>query len=541
MLSFSQVKSAGSAGNYYTEKDNYYVIGSMEERWQGKGAELLGLEGKVDKQVFTELLQGKLPDGSDLTRIQDGVNKHRPGYDLTFSAPKSVSMLAMLGGDKRLIDAHNRAVTVALNQVESLASTRVKKDGVSETVLTGNLIIARFNHDTSRAQDPQIHTHSVVINATQNGDKWQTLASDTVGKTGFSETILANRIAFGKIYQNSLRADVESMGYKTVDAGRNGMWEMEGVPVESFSTRSQELLEAAGPDASLKSRDVAALDTRKSKEAIDPAEKMVEWMNTLKETGFDIRGYREAADARAAELARAPAAPVNTDGPDITDVVTKAIAGLSDRKVQFTYADLLARTVGQLEAKDGVFELARKGIDAAIEREQLIPLDREKGLFTSNIHVLDELAVKALSQEVQRQNHVSVTPDASVVRQVPFSDAVSVLAQDRPVMGIVSGQGGATGQRERVAELTLMSREQGRDVHILAADNRSRDFLAGDVRLAGETVTGKSALQDGTAFIPGGTLIVDQAEKLSLKETISLLDGAMRHNVQVLLSDSGKR
>lgn len=541
MLSFSQVKSAGSAGNYYTEKDNYYVIGSMEERWQGKGAELLGLEGKVDKQVFTELLQGKLPDGSDLTRIQDGVNKHRPGYDLTFSAPKSVSMLAMLGGDKRLIDAHNRAVTVALNQVESLASTRVKKDGVSETVLTGNLIIARFNHDTSRAQDPQIHTHSVVINATQNGDKWQTLASDTVGKTGFSETILANRIAFGKIYQNSLRADVESMGYKTVDAGRNGMWEMEGVPVESFSTRSQELREAAGPDASLKSRDVAALDTRKSKEAIDPAEKMVEWMNTLKETGFDIRGYREAADARAAELARAPAAPVNTDGPDITDVVTKAIAGLSDRKVQFTYADLLARTVGQLEAKDGVFELARKGIDAAIEREQLIPLDREKGLFTSNIHVLDELAVKALSQEVQRQNHVSVTPDASVVRQVPFSDAVSVLAQDRPVMGIVSGQGGATGQRERVAELTLMAREQGRDVHILAADNRSRDFLAGDVRLAGETVTGKSALQDGTAFIPGGTLIVDQAEKLSLKETISLLDGAMRHNVQVLLSDSGKR
>ncbi|MDX6867451.1 hypothetical protein SJZ70_28065, partial [Klebsiella pneumoniae] len=91
-----------------------------------------------------------------------------------------------------------------------------------------------------------------------------------------------------------------------------------------------------------------------------------------------------------------------------------------DRKVQFTYADLLARTVGQLEAKDGVIELARKGIDAAIEREQLIPLDREKGLFTSNILVLDELAVKALSQEVQRQNHVSVTPVASVVRQVPF-------------------------------------------------------------------------------------------------------------------------
>ncbi|PLI52421.1 conjugative transfer relaxase/helicase TraI [Klebsiella pneumoniae] len=542
MMSIGSVKSAGSAGNYYTDKDNYYVIGSMEERWQGKGAEALGLDGKaVDKAVFTELLKGKLPDGSDLTRMQDGENKHRPGYDLTFSAPKSVSMLAMLGGDKRLVDAHNQAVTEAVKQLETLTATRVMADGKSETVLTGNLIVAKFNHDTNRNQEPQLHTHAVVINATQNGDKWQSLGTDTVGKTGFIENVYANQTAFGKLYREALKPLVEKLGYETEVVGKHGMWEMKDVPVEAFSSRSREVREAAGPDASLKSRDVAALDTRRSKEAIDPAEKMVEWMNTLKETGFDIRGYREAADARAEEIARAPVAPEKTDGPDITDVVTRAIAGLSDRKVQFTYADVLARTVGQLEAKPGVFELARTGIDAAIEREQLIPLDREKGLFTSNIHVLDELSVKALSQEIQRQNHVSVTPDASVVREAPFSDAVSVLAQDRPAMGIVAGQGGAAGQRERVAELTLMAREQGRDVHILAADNRSREFLAGDARLAGETVTGKSALQDGTAFIPGGTLIVDQAEKLSLKETISLLDGAMRHNVQVLLSDSGKR
>ncbi|GHL62016.1 hypothetical protein ECZU31_52910 [Escherichia coli] len=72
------------------------------------GAEQLGLQGSVDKDVFTRLLEGRLPDGADLSRMQDGSNKHRPGYDLTFSAPKSVSMMAMLGGDKRLIDAHNR-------------------------------------------------------------------------------------------------------------------------------------------------------------------------------------------------------------------------------------------------------------------------------------------------------------------------------------------------------------------------------------------------------------------------------------------------
>lgn len=98
MLSFSVVKSAGSAGNYYTDKDNYYVLGSMGERWAGQGAEQLGLQGGVDKDVFTRLLEGRLPDGADLSRMQDGSNKHRPGYDLTFSAPKSVSMMAMLGG-----------------------------------------------------------------------------------------------------------------------------------------------------------------------------------------------------------------------------------------------------------------------------------------------------------------------------------------------------------------------------------------------------------------------------------------------------------
>ncbi|WP_140422844.1 MobF family relaxase [Escherichia coli] len=153
MLSFSVVKSAGSAGNYYTDKDNYYVLGSMGERWAGQGAEQLGLQGSVDKDVFTRLLEGRLPDGADLSRMQDGSNKHRPGYDLTFSAPKSVSMMAMLGGDKRLIDAHNQAVDFAVRQVEALASTRVMTDGQSETVLTGNLVMALFNHDTSRDQE----------------------------------------------------------------------------------------------------------------------------------------------------------------------------------------------------------------------------------------------------------------------------------------------------------------------------------------------------------------------------------------------------
>ncbi len=287
MMSIAQVRSAGSAGNYYTDKDNYYVLGSMGERWAGRGAEQLGLQGSVDKDVFTRLLEGRLPDGADLSRMQDGSNKHRPGYDLTFSAPKSVSMMAMLGGDKRLIDAHNQAVDFAVRQVEALASTRVMTDGQSETVLTGNLVMALFNHDTSRDQEPQLHTHAVVANVTQHNGEWKTLSSDKVGKTGFIENVYANQIAFGRLYREKLKEQVEALGYETEVVGKHGMWEMPGVPVEAFSGRSQTIREAVGEDASLKSRDVAALDTRKSKQHVDPEVRMAEWMQTLKETGFD--------------------------------------------------------------------------------------------------------------------------------------------------------------------------------------------------------------------------------------------------------------
>ncbi len=534
MMSIAQVRSAGSAGNYYTDKDNYYVLGSMGERWAGRGAEQLGLQGSVDKDVFTRLLEGKLPDGADLSRMQDGSNKHRPGYDLTFSAPKSVSVMAMLGGDKRLIDAHNQAVDFAVRQVEALASTRVMTDGQSETVLTGNLVMALFNHDTSRDQEPQLHTHAVVANVTQHNGEWKTLSSDKVGKTGFIENVYANQIAFGRLYREKLKEQVEALGYETEVVGKHGMWEMPGVPVEAFSGRSQAIREAVGEDASLKSRDVAALDTRKSKQHVDPEVRMAEWMQTLKETGFDIRAYRDAADQRAETRTQTPG-PASQDGPDVQQAVTQAIAGLSERKVQFTYTDVLARTVGILPPENGVIERARAGIDEAISREQLIPLDREKGLFTSGIHVLDELSVRALSRDIMKQNRVTVHPEKSVPRTAGYSDAVSVLAQDRPSLAIVSGQGGAAGQRERVAELVMMAREQGREVQIIAADRRSQMNLKQDERLSGELITGRRQLQEGMAFTPGNTVIVDQGEKLSLKETLreqAILTQAIRSELK---------
>lgn len=401
--------------------------------------------------------------------MQDGSNKHRPGYDLTFSAPKSVSMMAILGGDKRLIEAHNQAVDIAVRQVEALASTRVMTDGQSETVLTGNLVMALFNHDTSRDQEPQLHTHAVVANVTQHNGEWKTLSSDRVGKTGFIENVYANQIAFGKIYRAVLKEKVEALGYETEVVGKHGMWEMPGVPVESFSGRSQTIREAVGEDASLKSRDVAALDTRKSKQHVDPEVKMTEWMQTLKDTGFDISAYCEAADRRA-EIQAAQPVP-SQEQPDIQQAVTQAIAGLSDRKVQFTYTDVLARTVGLLPPEAGVIEKARAGIEEAISREQLTG----NGEPVTAAILAQRQAEEAIRRETERR------ADEIVRKMAEDKPALSDGKTEQAVREIAGQERerAATSERESALPESVL-REPQRDreaVRVVARENLLQERL----------------------------------------------------------------
>ncbi|MDM3535858.1 conjugative transfer relaxase/helicase TraI [Serratia marcescens] len=545
MMSIGQVGPAGKAGDYYTHQDNYYVLGSMDERWVGQGAEALGLTGKVDVKDFVAVLEGKLPDGSDLTRMVGGENKHRPGYDLTFSAPKSVSIMAMLGGDKRLIAAHNHAVEVAVREVEKLASTRSMTEGVSETRLTGNLVVALFNHDTSRDLDPQMHTHAVVANVTQHDGKWQTLSSDTVGKTGFIESVYANQVAFGQIYRHVLRQDTEAMGYQTENVGPHGMWEFKGMEnvIDVFSKRNHAIDAAAGPDASLKSRDMATLDTRKAKIASDPAALAVEWLQEMKSAGFDAKAY--LAEAQSRTMVTPSPTPLEAGGDALVDqAVGQAISALSDRQVNFTHNQVANKAISYLSGEPGMLDAVRDGIDRAIEREQLIPLDKEKGVFTSDIHLLDELSVAQLSRTHLDESAVVIGAPKSDPRtgSMPtYSDAVQQLAQHAPAMAVLSGIGGASVNRSRVAEVVELAREQGRDATVLTVDRQSQQYLQQSVHLDEGRVVTRAALGSEALFAPNSTLVVDQAEKLTLKETVALLDGAVRNNVQLVLMDTEKR
>lgn len=169
-MTVAPVASAADAASYYSSKDNYYFLDDLESQWLGEGAKELGLEGPVDLQTFTDVLHGKLPNGVEMGKEVQGSHVHRPGHDLTFSAPKSISMLILAGGDKRLLDAHHEAVKDALGVIENLISARDTKDGITRIVPTEKMVAALFTHDTSRNLDPQIHTHAVIVShASQQG------------------------------------------------------------------------------------------------------------------------------------------------------------------------------------------------------------------------------------------------------------------------------------------------------------------------------------------------------------------------------------
>jgi conjugative relaxase-like TrwC/TraI family protein len=126
MLSMASISSASSAGSYYTN-DNYYTaedqLGLSE--WGGRAAAELGLSGPVNCAVFEQVLSGQLPNVEVLT---GGAKEHAPGFYLTFSAPKSISLMALVGGDARLVEAHLESVQTAMKWVESrLAEARTGK------------------------------------------------------------------------------------------------------------------------------------------------------------------------------------------------------------------------------------------------------------------------------------------------------------------------------------------------------------------------------------------------------------------------------
>jgi conjugative relaxase-like TrwC/TraI family protein len=234
--------SAGNIARYYSIGD-YYTKGSDEpSSWGGAIALDLGIEGQpVDPKLFQKLLGGQV-DGQQLGRHRaDGTIQHHPGWDFAVNAPKSVSIMALVAGDERIITAHERAIDVALGYLEEHAGLRRRDSGEIVHETTGRLIFARFQEHASRELDSHLHTHVVVMNMT-NRERAAPMASLE------TRAMFVEQMTAGQVYRNELAMGLKSLGYEIAADPRTGRFEIEGVPsalVEEMSQRRRQIDEHA--------------------------------------------------------------------------------------------------------------------------------------------------------------------------------------------------------------------------------------------------------------------------------------------------------
>lgn len=251
MLTISKPLSGGQARTYHArefaaKEANYW---SREQQghseWQGKLAQEWGLQGAVGSEQFARLTEGQHPKtqeqmvrhqpaktyenqfGREVTSVE-----HRAGWDATFSAPKSVSLTALVGGDDRVREAHRESVRVALGELERYTQARL--GNVNAPELTGKFAAATFEHDTARPVDgyaaPQLHTHAVVFNVTER-DNGQTRALD-------ARSLFGSQQFATSVYRTELASRLQDLGYE-IERGKHGQPEIKGY--------SQEYLEASSP------------------------------------------------------------------------------------------------------------------------------------------------------------------------------------------------------------------------------------------------------------------------------------------------------
>ena len=320
MLSASK-DAGGNTAEYYAA-DNYYSAGDnpADSQWLGEGARRAHLAGAIDADKFNEARDGRLPDGSAAAAKENRV----PGWDFTFSAPKSVSVAALVGRDQRLIEAHRYASQSAMAYVERHAATRIREGKEVRRERTGNLVVGRFTHDTSRAGDPALHDHMYIMNRTWSASTKSWHALDSRSIYGVKETA-------GRIYSSVLRHQAKELGYAVSGIDANGNFQLTGVSQDlsyRFSKRRATIVEALKDTVQTTTRAVrerVALMTRGTKDfSLKGSAKTDAWR---KEAAEHLRGLDATVSRTGAFLSRAQAhiakafSSLPSSSPAITDAL----------------------------------------------------------------------------------------------------------------------------------------------------------------------------------------------------------------------------
>ena len=557
VASISALSSSGQAATYY-EADDYYTGDDMApSAWEGQAAADLGLSGEVDRDDFRALLNGRVA-GEQLGTVRDGVTEHRPGWDITFSAPKSVSIMAQVAGDKRLIAAHGAAVKTALGHVERhMAATRIRGGGEVAREVTGNLAVATFRHETSRAQDPQLHTHSVILNMTNSADgAWRSLEPRALYQ-------LQKQI--GAIYRQELATAVRALGYEIV-TGKESMFEIAGVPeraIDALSVRTAEIdarLAERGTSreaASAAEKQIAALDTRTAKVHTERGELVTDWRKTASEAGFGYNARRELVDA-ATTRALAPdhGATLKDRGEHVAHrAAAFAIEKLSERQSVFA-ANALHEEAGRFGLGNTSYVEIGAAVYRAARDDTLLPrefLDK-RGASFSGFTTRENVEIEARMIRTEMAGRGQSVPVASpldaakiVARAAKASDAegrawnpgqreaTTQLLASRSRITAVQGYAGTAKTTTVLATFAREATSRGLRVTALAPTASAATVLGEALGTRGDTVARHLLSPERRVGAQRAIWIVDEASLLSARDMAKLLGSAETANARVVL------
>lgn len=508
MLSAHLLKGAQEAEHYFS-KDNYYTTeeGFGNSEWTGKGAAALGLSGGVHREQFMELLEGKV-DGQELgkwarsEKTGEMEREHRPGIDLTFSAPKSVSLLAEVAGSEEVSKAHDVAVERAIMYLErAAAQARATAGGVTSREDTGNLVVAKFRHDTSRELDPQTHTHAVVLNITQRADgQWRSISN---------EELLGHIKAAGAYYRAELAGQLSAMGYEIERTHADGRFEVKGFTkeqLEHFSQRSEQIEQALAErgknrqTATTEEKQTAALDTRQAKKEVDREPLHDEWLSRAKDVGIE---WDKIPRDKGVTFARENSAELYLRAKEAVDYATKH---LSERQAAFSAKDLYRHAV-----EFGTGRTTIQAIDKAIRESKksgdLIPIgDKQERLttrdaVTAELRMLDALErSKGAVSSMVSTNRLDAKIEAAQNRLIgdgkierdnklnagQLEAAKLILGTNDRYVG-VQGYAG-TGKTTMLQVVKAVAEEQGYVVRGLAQSASAAATLEADTGIKSQTV-----------------------------------------------------
>jgi conjugative relaxase-like TrwC/TraI family protein len=450
------VVSIGKLGqgqaNYYLKavaqgvEDYYTGAGEAPGRWVGSAARELGIGGAVADHALHAALSGVHPRTGDPLAERRGGTRIA-GFDVTCSAPKSVSVLYGLsdeGLSAEVCAAHETAVDGALDYIERQAAVARRGAGGADTVAGGadtvagnGFLAAAFRHRSSRAGDPQLHTHVLVANMTKAGDgRWTALDA---------RHLYAHAKTAGYLYQAQLRAELSRrLGVEWTEVHK-GVAEIEGVPapvMRAFSRRRAEIertLAERGEHSQSAAR-VAALDTRRAKDyGVEPESLRQRWRDQARQLGCD-RGQLEAIigrpDAHQREPARTGTLAAELASPQ----------GLTAKRSSFTRRDVIQATCERLPGADA--ETAEHFADAFLASEHAVPLatDIRQLTYRDVIQRADGRVVPATAGERRHSTPELLAIERRLIegalaRQDERSGVVSARALDaalarRPTLGV---------------------------------------------------------------------------------------------------------